>query len=148
MTIQREEFHVCGPNNLNCPMHINPELEIVYVKEGSIEINYGTSSLTVTGGKAAIIFPYWVHKFIEKEGADVRVLMFHPSVAKEPYFNSNNLVPSQYMFSLTAEEIVYIDSLLRKKSLTGFAVKSLYYVCINAFLSQVEIRAGEENNGL
>ena len=59
--IQHEEFCVRGPNNLNCPLHINPELEIVYVKEGSIDVHYGRRIVTVECGHAAVIFPYWVH---------------------------------------------------------------------------------------
>ena len=143
-----ERFCVKGPEKLKCPIHSNPELEVVYVKEGEMEINYGKDSVVVKKGQAALIFPYWLHKFDQTGDTEAYVLMFPSYVYEGLFLQYKNKLPSAYKFNFTPEAIVYVESLIRKRNeLSEYEIKSLYYTCISSFFKQNTFQ-GETNNTL
>lgn len=139
-------FCIQGPNNLKAPVHINAELEIIYVKEGNFEVNYGTVSVVVKKGQAAIVFPYWLHSFEPSENVEAYVIMFPASIIENAYLQYQDKAPSKYKFSLLPETMVYADSLIRRKEeLTELEVKSLYYAFISVFFKKATFSDAKEN---
>lgn len=141
-------FYIKGPNNLKCPNHINKELEIVYVKEGEVVVGYGKESVVVKKGQAAIVFPFWMHMFTPSSDSDAYVLMFPSAVYEGFYLQYKDKLPARYKFNLSAEMMVYVDSLIRRRQeLTEYEVKSLYYAYIAAFFKGNSFKK-ESNSGL
>ncbi|MBR4073671.1 MAG: AraC family ligand binding domain-containing protein, partial [Clostridia bacterium] len=46
-----------------CHLHINPELEAVYLKAGTVTVTYDTENFTLYPGEAMFILPYHPHAF-------------------------------------------------------------------------------------
>ena len=143
-----DDFCVKGPTNLKCPSHINPEMEIVYVKSGNIEVNYGRESVRIEPGKACIVFPFSVHQFQPSKDIEAYVLMFPYSIYEALYLKYRDKLPSDYGFAIAPEAVVYIDSLIRRwEELKEYEVYSLYYAFMSAFFRQNTFNK-TSNNGL
>ncbi len=133
-----ESFLIKGPKNLSCSMHIDAELKIVYVKEGSIVINYEFSTVTIKHGQAAVVFPYWLHSISPSEEIEAYVFVFPANFMEGTYQPYQNKIPDTYKFSLSQEIMSYADSLIKnQENLTEWEVKSLYYVLIGAFFKNM-----------
>ena len=143
-----KRFRINGPDKLRCPNHINPELEIVYVKSGKIEVEYERQKIVLEPGEASIVFPYSLHQFLPSEDVVAYVLMFSYEIYENTYEKYRNKLPSEYKFIFSPEATVYVDSLIRRRNeLTDYDVKSLYYTCISAFFKQGNVWK-DANNGL
>lgn len=142
-------FYVKGPHNLMCPKHINSELEIVYVKDGEIEVDYGKEKVVIGKGQAAIIFPYWLHCFVPNNHSEVYVIMFPYDLIKGVYLQYKDKVPASYKFNMSPEAMVYVDSLIRnKEELIESEIKSLFYVFVSAFFKSNSFANGATNGML
>lgn len=139
-------FKVNGPHNLMCPKHINSELEVVYVKDGYIEVGYEKENVTIAKGEAAIIFPYWLHSFIPNEESEVYVIMFPNEMIKGACQQYKNKMPTSFKFGLLPEAIVFLESLIRnKEELIELEVKSLFYVFLSGFVKSNSFASVESN---
>ncbi len=142
----KECFTIMGPNNLTCGLHVNPELEIMYVKEGELVVDYGHISVTVKKGSVAIVFPYWLHAFKNTEKADARVIMFPYSISEDIYREAKGKSPTAYSYTLSAESVSYVEFLLMKNApFNDFEIKSLYYTFITEFFRNNALKKDEND---
>ena len=121
--------------DINCPLHINPELEVVYVESGSVRVDFEKETYIVNGGEAIAILPYHLHKFSYVEGTVATVFMFSFSLAEEIYKNYGTNQFKIQKITLTKPERDYINLCMASKNEEVFRVRSLYYMFVSNFLS-------------
>lgn len=77
------DYLMLRKNKLSCEIHVNSELEILYVESGDVTVNNGTESICVSAGEAILIFPYHLHGFACDPETNATVFMFSFSIAEE-----------------------------------------------------------------
>ena len=117
-----------------CSLHINPELEIVFVKKGNVSVNVGSYEFTVSANEFTIIQPYRIHSFKPSENTDATVYMFPNSMVSEFYSLCKNMEATTTVFSLDKVTVDYI-LLATEKYL---AESGIYYAksILNTFLAE------------
>ncbi len=98
--------------NFTCRLHINPELEVIWVKKGSITIQRELDSVVLNAGEALLILPYRLHAFSPSPDVEGRVLMFPFSLAEEVYESAKAFETEKVV--LDENLVRYVDSLLTK----------------------------------
>lgn len=136
--------------NLNCRVHVNPELEVLLVEKGEVEVKNETGTHVVKAGEAFLIFPYHLHGF-SCEGEYIgKVYMFSYSVAEEFYSLHPMHTEKNPKFCVKKpfyDFVKYVtDSLSKKQDLC--MVKSLFYAFASEFLENNEPRIRKNKNGL
>ena len=71
-----DKYLIVRSGDLNCILHINPELEVICVKKGNITVKYEDTEVEVNENQAALVMPYRLHGVTMSEGAQAFVLMF------------------------------------------------------------------------
>ena len=132
-----EYLLIRGPVSLQCEMHINPEIEFIYVLEGSLTVLYDDGSELLREGEAAMVLPYRLHKFLPSKDCRAQVLMFSYTLA-EGFFNTYRMLAEQNRkFIVSPELLMYIQSLLERaeRGYHLYEIRSLYYALLSAYLS-------------
>lgn len=146
----KKEYFIEHRNNLKCSLHVNAELEIVYVIDGalSVETEGGRKTL-LTSGEAMLILPYRVHSFTPYEGVNARVMMFSSPVTEQfcdgcRGFNFNGLKIS--VDGTLGEFCIYVLDRF-KVCEDAFIIKSLFFAFASAFLEH-KIEMNTEQTGV
>ena len=122
--------------DLTCPLHINPELEIVLVEKGTIKVNNEELTEELNSGEAMLILPYRLHSFTPSQNTVARVYMFSFSLSGELYDTYKSKSFSKFSFIPSDEAQTYTDASLRYylESNDPITLKSIFYVFISEFL--------------
>jgi len=126
-------------------MHFNPELEIVYVKKGSLIVGLGTTSHNVCAGKATIVMPYFSHSFSCSNDCESIVLMFTSEIFHDFYEKYHGLEAEKHIFEVDTPLASYSEYLLNKLSAHNnkFIAEAMFnaficsYVCENNFTKNI-----------
>lgn len=138
-----DEDIILRSQNLLCPLHINPELEIVYVKSGVLKARYGAYQLSVRAGEMLLILPYHIHSFDPSEGCEATVYMFSERVYEE--------IMKHYQFSVVYEAypvdaaaLNYADYLNRGRERWKEKIyaQSIFCVFINCWITRQQEKQG------
>ncbi|MBQ7096901.1 MAG: helix-turn-helix transcriptional regulator [Clostridia bacterium] len=147
MSLPRDYFMV-RENDLNCFLHINPELEIVYVKKGPFHIKSENGEMTLNDNEATVILPYRLHSFSHRTGADAKILLFSYSIAEEFYKNYRAVQMKNDRFTVSPVLENYIQQglsdAIQNKSV--FAIKSIFFPLVAEYLKNNEC-VGRANAG-
>lgn len=115
MFVLEEKFiDIRIPEGNKTILHFNPELEVVYVKKGSIKVGLGTKTRNVKEGHATIVMPYFIHSFNCSEDCDAVVLMFTSRIFNNFYEQHRGLVAENDVFPVELPLSLYAEHLLNK----------------------------------
>ena len=140
MGLPREYVMIRSGENLCCSMHINSQLEVVYVKKGPFAIKYEDKELVLNDNEATVILPYRIHGFDHGAGIDVKIIMFSYSIAEEFYNNNRVLEMKKDIFSLPQHLQQFVERELSYTLESGsvFAIKSIFFPLISEYLKDNE----------
>ena len=149
--MNRNHMELHGSDYISCPLHVNTELEIIYVRSGKVHIIYDGAEYDLTEGKAMLILPCRVHRFFPNENVDATVLMFSYQLATETLGNFLNFSAASDVFNVDEALGRYIDSLLEtvkdKIEVTdNFLVPGIYYAFMNAYFVNNRFIACRKND--
>ncbi len=120
----------------NCPLHINPELEIVLVKSGHVHISLGAAGFDLEGAQMTVIPPYRLHGFEVSGDIDSLVYLFPHSMAADFFNLCRNKDIKNQVFTLNPTTFDYI--LAATNSLdsapSSFMEKSILYTLLADFM--------------
>lgn len=112
----------------NCGMHINSELEILYVKSGEVVIRTEAGEECIGKGEAFLIYPYHLHGFSCGEDTLATVFMFSYPIAED---FCNRYKAEKYFlhkFGISKEVAAFVEySRKFLKSNDGCVIKSIFY---------------------
>ncbi len=125
-----------GPENLQCEMHINPELEFVYLLEGSMNVLYDDGTVTLQPGEVALVLPYRLHQFLPSADCKAWVLMFSYSIS-ESFYNTYRVQYTQSVKCILEPPVAgYVESMVcgDAESLSVYEIRGLYNALLGAYL--------------
>lgn len=131
-----EYMLIRGPENLQCEMHINPELEFVYLLEGSMTVLYDDGKLELNPGEVAMVLPYRLHRFLPSEDCKAWVMMFSYGIS-ESFYNTYRVQNVQRVKCILESSVAgYVESLVCRdaESLSVYEVRSLYNALLGVYL--------------
>lgn len=104
-----------------CPLHLNPELEIVFVKNGTLQVGYDDRLLQLHGGQFSFILPYHMHSFEALTPCDATVYIFSQLIS-EPYIKHSCIPDVGGIYSVasaTASYIAFLDD--NRTTINGYS---------------------------
>lgn len=121
--------------DINCPVHINPELEILLVESGTVTVEDTRSAVILSAGEGVLIFPHQIHKFSCDETAKATVFMFSYSLAEEfcNRFQKNSPRLQKIAFDTETLSYIHYTMVCLEKQYDFYTVKSLFYAMVSAF---------------
>ena len=132
--------------NFDCPLHINPEFEVILVHHGTIKINREGTSETLGAHQAAIVLPYHLHGFEPLEDVEATVLLFPFSIAEKEYKSLCSKSYASYGLTLDECGYNYVQSALASyvQNRDEFVLKSLFY-CFFSYFSLQNAPVSDKN---
>lgn len=124
------EYMLLRSGDLNCPLHINSELEFLFVKNGKITVSYDAVSVDVTDGEAILVLPFSAHGFEMYPDTVATVFMF-PASMYESFYDASQSCEGKFKLSTATAEFVEYISL--KDEYSHADIRAVFY----AFFSQV-----------
>ncbi len=131
------EFQIIT-NNLNCPYHVNSELEFIIATKGKINVFHEGFCETIFVGEASLILPFHPHSFSVDENSEGKVIMFNYSVAEKLCSKFAPFSFAKYNFKLDKITFDYLNKLLVDvmENNSELIVENLLYTLFHAFLSE------------
>lgn len=125
-------------NAINCNIHINPELEILFVERGEVLVKGELGTEAIPENTAILIFPYQLHGYTCISETRATVFMFSYSIAEDFYYMSKADRFFSHKFYLEKPISDFIKySLYNFNTKTDqYIVKSIFYAISTAFLQQ------------
>ncbi len=123
---------------INCRMHINSELEVVFVRSGRLTVHLGSGrSVTLSENQATIILPYRLHGFETHDNASVTVYMFSNQLSYSFFCSYHNKSVKSDVFMPDAATLGYIETAtngIRDETANIYLAKSLLYAFFSCYL--------------
>ena len=117
------------------PLHINPELEIVFVRKGKIRVLLGKNGFDQHPGQFCIIPAYRLHGFEPSEDCDAFVFLFPISSATDFFNFCHNKDVTNHIFTPDEVTLKYILSATEAlyERANSFLEKSILYTLLANF---------------
>ena len=134
----KKEYFIEHRQNLKCGLHVNAELEIVLVIDGSLAIKTdGGKIRELSGGQAMLILPHHVHAFSPESGVNARVMMFSHALIEQFYEKFRHCDFSENVLQVEKPLLDFCEYVLDKYKQTEdiYCVKSLFFAFASAFSS-------------
>ena len=118
-----------------CSIHINAELEAVFVKKGRVRVYTGNGSFDILENQITVIPPYRLHGFEKYENTESKVYMFSNQSASEFFALCKNKEIKNRTVTLDVDIVRYVESTTDKflKNVSPFYEKSLLYAFLSEF---------------
>ena len=118
-----------------CHLHINAELEVVYLKSGSVTVTYDTDNFTLKPNEAMFILPYHPHAFYRNDDTDCDILMFPKSISGT-FTDKYKIRGKKTVFKIHNAVAEYLDRLLNEYDSSDryFTDKTIFYTLANLYL--------------
>ncbi len=71
--------------DITFPAHLHNEVELIFIREGVLEVTVSNQTKKIRKGEAALIFPDMVHSYLAEDSCLAVICIFAPSHAKEYY---------------------------------------------------------------
>lgn len=148
--MNRYTMRIQGLKDQVVPLHANTEMEIVYVRQGSINVIYDEYEYTLTEGQAMVILPCRPHSYTAFKDTDSRVFMFSYGLVNETLGNISYLAAKRDIFKLSEALAGYIDSIVLPlegsiEVTNTYLINSVYYSLLNAYLTDNSLMACKKN---
>ena len=142
-----DQYLVKREGDLNCILHINPELEIICVEKGSVMVKCDDTEVTVNENQAVLVLPYRLHGVTMERKSKAFVLMFSPNILGDFYDQYKALDMKKHVFDLPKELRQYMKFAIAEamENMTVFNVKSLFFPLVSAYLKNNEAVVSKNN---
>ncbi|MFA9398877.1 MAG: AraC family transcriptional regulator [Clostridiaceae bacterium] len=131
-------------DNLNFPPHLHSYVELVYIKEGNVNVIINNNSKELVKGELAIIFPDDIHSYNTEIYSKGILLIFSPKIIGT-FFNSigGKTLENPYFFKdiCQGKINVFLNMLLEYEDNSNeYIIKGLLYAIFGALSSNFEYR--------
>ena len=113
--------------DVQCPLHLHPHLEIIYVSEGQVVLNVNGNDRCLKAGQATFIMPYEQHSFATAEHSRCFVLVFSHELVADFYETIQHRSLMTTVFQPDPNTISFCEGLLSEKSPEVMTVKAVLY---------------------
>lgn len=113
-SIGEKVFYVSESKRIDFPLHIHRAFEMIAQESGETEVTINDKTITLTQGKALLIFPFQQHSYKCKKVGKLQLCLFSPDMVGE-FYKSDSL-PKENSFDFSAQYGVGFDNLYLKKA--------------------------------
>ena len=113
----KNQFRSFYSINNNYPTHLHKQVELIYVKEGTIEIQIDHNSYTLTKEMLIIIFPNQLHRISTPQSSSLLICIFHPDFCPSYTTCFHTQLPTHPVLSTVLKEehsLIAITGLLKQ----------------------------------
>lgn len=137
-------------NAINCNIHINPELEILFVQHGEVLVKGELGTEAVPANTALLIFPYQPHGYTSTAETRAAVFMFSYSIAEDFYYVSkaDRLFSHKFYLEKPISDFIKYSLYNFNTKTDQYIVKSIFYAISTAFLQQSPLAKQKSTNSL
>lgn len=107
------EYLMLRERDLNCDVHVNSELEVVFVERGEVVVRGELEAERVCASEAMMIFPYRLHGFSCSADTRATVFMFSYPIAEELYNTYKAEACNGYKFFVDASVSGFVSYCLK-----------------------------------
>lgn len=130
-------------------LHIQPDVEIIFVTDGMIDIQVNGRTEIARTNEAALLFPFQPHGYKKYGGSEFLRFNFDVSLAYDFFNSHSNSIGKRSVFK--ASEITALcvkNNFVGKREVSRFTVQSFLYSALADFTSQIEIVPKKENDSI
>lgn len=110
--IEKRKSAAVWRKNVTCNMHIQRDMEIVFVTVGRLKMMIGGIEYTVDAGQALFVEPYEPHAFLRSNENQCCIIEFKPEMARELFKQLQNHTADPRVLTLDRRVIDYLLYLL------------------------------------
>ena len=129
--------------NINCPIHINGECEIICCKKGEIDIYVNDERFILRQNQTFFIMPFEYHEFKTPQNSECIRFIIYEKSAQSFFDFIENKKTSKRIFTTDIKTLNYIEHILEPNPDT-VSVKSITYALCREVLKGCKF---EENTG-
>lgn len=96
--------------NINCAEHVNIEIELVVVFEGSLTMNINGRKYNINSGEGLFVMPFEPHDFVTKNHSKGIIALLAGKHADDFFTNVSNKEPLKRTFSLSSNLVSYMEN--------------------------------------
>ena len=82
---KEKQFHCFPSRNMTFPAHLHNAAELIFIRDGAIEITIQDQKKTVRKNEIALVFPDMIHSYYTQDSSSSILCIFSPSRAREYY---------------------------------------------------------------
>lgn len=121
--VEEEYFQTFLLINYNFPLHFHRAYELIYIKDGQLELTIDQKDYQLRKNDMAFVFHNQMHEFKTLEQSVITVILFSPEMVGDFYTNYKHFIPDSNILSLKQEpDLSKLDTLYGRKSF-------LYSIC-------------------
>ena len=121
-------------------IHIQPGVEIIFVTDGQIDIEFGGKIETAHTNEAVLIFPFQPHAYKKHGGSEFIRFDFDASLASDFFSYNSNAVAETAVFKTSDNTQFLVKSIfVGRNNADKFSVQSFLYSILSDFMRQVKI---------
>ena len=125
------------------PRHIHQFVELIFVLEGNITVTVEGRPESVSGGEAALIFPFQAHGFNSKERVRMAMYLFSPSIAGSFFKSHDGKVGERAVFNPSeATRLMHESRILSGTDPSLYSVKSFIYSVLEDYTAEIKLIDG------
>jgi len=113
-SIGEKAFYVSEVGKIDFPLHIHRAFEVIAQESGETEVTINNKIITLTKGKALLIFPFQQHSYRCKKVGKLQLCIFSPDMVEE--FYKSDRLPRENLFDFSAQYGVNFDNFYLKKA--------------------------------
>ena len=122
----RKLFKAAQHNNVNCPMHLHLDMEIVMVTSGTLNMQINGTNYEISKNQAVFIPSCVPHSFASFKQNICRVFEFKENLVPEFFCFLKSHTPKRHLFNLSPELANYAEKILSgSDELDGVAAQAL-----------------------
>lgn len=146
----KSDYLMLRQKKLNCAVHINQELEVVYVEDGVVFVRDETGTVPVHAGEAILILPYRLHGFSCEEDVKATVFMFSYSIAEEFHnaYKMQSVRNQKFLIRKPLAEFLSYSLGLLSEQENGCTEKSIFYAIVAAYLQENALKEGKRHSAI
>lgn len=136
----QSSFSIGCSSNINFLPHMHQEIEIVYMKKGSMEVTIQHTAYTLTASDIALIMPHTLHGYHTPESSEHIILIFKPDIIThyKPLMTKQCTLPVIRGDKLHQDVPLYLNQLLLEETSSDIGLlKGYLYLLFTRLLPEL-----------
>ena len=116
--------------NFNFPKHLHRSFELIYVKDGCLQVSINNRTFEVKKDECIFILPYEIHSFVTKDSSESYICVFSPEYINTFHSMLHEKFLDNPIFTLSTDiKNLIIDKLFKHNSNLLEMKGYLYLIC-------------------
>lgn len=127
---EKDFFRSMELKNFNFPLHFHRAYELIYIKEGYLQVSVDKRMYRINKGELLFLFPNQIHDFQTLDYSEITIILFSPELIGHFYVNYKGVIPE--------DNRLYIEELDTKRLETFYGRKSFIYLLCDMLIHKTK----------